>query len=404
MKFDKLPHQFIIFLIAFWVSFILGLILYKNRLHAFYAGLISVPTIALSTWGTSAYRHYQNIIIYDELAQEIEYLEEQGEAMYDSLYAANVFRQNMETRIKNLDEEKAYLLDSISKLNLERRKLNDEINSLNIKGKHHKDTYSSKNEEVAYLESQYEELSFKLELLEITIEKKQNKLNEIDNYLKEFEESQQVLVNQKNQLTQQVRELDNYYNQLSQNINTIETQRQNLENSFINEKKEIDDFKNIIEKQTKQQKVYNQIVRSLEERKEELESNIETLEAKSKELKEIVDQATQEIQNSQKPHVKFKFFPPEWQEWIEFCEKLTYLDKEVFKAILREDSELIKKIADEQATMPQVLIENLNQQALNLMKDTPFINNENSLVPRIHDEYLSIFQELLVIKFLDTLP
>ena len=65
---------------------------------------------------------------------------------------------------------------------------------------------------------------------------------------------------------------------------------------------------------------------------------------------------------------------------------------------------MIKKIADQQATMPQVLIENINQKALKLMKDTPFINNENTLVPRIHDEYSSIFQELLVIKFLDTLP
>lgn len=403
MKFDKIPHQLVLLMIAFWVGFFLGLIFYKGRLQAFYAGLISVATVGTATWGTQSYRRYQNMIIYDELTAELDELEAQESEIYQSLNSANLMRQELETRIENLDKEKVYLLDTIGKLTVERRKLADDVHSLQVKDKYHQDIYASKYQNISYLENQQEELSFKLELLETAIDKKQQQLTKIEKDVGEFEQSQQALSTQKNQLLQQVQELQAYYQQLTQNIEQIQQEKQNLERQFINEKKEIEHFKTIITESKEQQQAYNQILHSLEARKQELEANIQNLQKEQQQLTKLIETQQTELKNWQKPHVRFQFFPQEWQEWIDFCEQLNPLEKQLFQAILKEDSETIKILADQQTTMPQVLIDNLNQKALNQIGDTPFINQENSLIPRIQDEYLSVFQELLVIKFLDTL-
>jgi chromosome segregation ATPase len=403
MKFDKIPHQLILILITFVVSFILGLIFFQENLQVFYGIIISLISMGMTTWGTNFYRRSQNMLIYDELAEELDYLEAQEAEIYQSIHSANIVRQEMENRLQNLDKEKAYLLEYIGKLNLERRKLADDVHSLQIKEKYHRDIYATKYKEITHLDSQQDQLSFKLELLETTIEKKQQQLDEIDTYLKEFGESQQTLLQQKNKLIQQVQEIQDYYQELSQNVTKIQQNREQLERQFINEKREIEGFKELITQQNQQQQKYNQILRTLEQRKEELELNIKNLEKENQKLSQVIEEKNNEINNFKKPHVRFDFFPKEWQEWIDFTEQLTPQEKEVFKAILKEDAQTIKTICDQNTTMPQVLIENLNQKALQLMGDSPFINNENSLIPRIHDEYLSIFQELLVIKFLDTL-
>ncbi|GEM_PF-5647767 len=404
MKPDKVPHQFILVLIAFGVSFLLGLIFYKNNLQAFYTMLISLPTVSIATWGTNAYRRYQNIIIYDELEQDLDDLEAEEEEIDQYLSSANLMRQEMETRLQNLVKEKAYLLEYISKLNLERRKLAEDIHSLQIKEKYHRDIYSSKHQEIAQLESKNDELSFKLELLEITIEKKQQQLNEIDHSLQDFDQSQQGLLQQKNQLIQQVQEIQVYYQQLTENVEKIQRERQELDRQFMKEKREIANFKTVITEQSQQQEKYNQILQSLETKRNELELNIKQLNLENQRLTKVVEEQQNKVKNFTKPYIRFNFFPQEWQEWINFCEQLNAEEKQVFKAILEENNQVIKTIADQQSTPPQVLIENLNQKALQVMGDQPFIPSENSFIPRIQDQYLSIFQELLVIKFLDTLP
>lgn len=404
MKLNKVPHQFILVLIAFGVSFLLGLIFYKEPLQAFYASLISLITMWIATGGTNAYRRSKNLIIYDELEQDLEDLEAEEEEIDQYLYSANLMRQEIETRIQNLAKEKAYLLECIGKLNLERRKLGEDLHSLQIKEKYHRDIYSSKYQEIAQLERKQEELSFKLELLEITIEKKQQKLDEIENYFQGFDQSQQELLQQKDQLIQEVQKIQVYYQQLTENVEKIQRERQELDRQFINEKKEIANFKTVIAEQNQQQQKYNQILQGLETRRKELELNIKQLQLENQKLTTLVEQQKNEVKNLTKPYIRFNFFPQEWQEWINFCEQLNPEEKQVFKAILEENNQIIKTIADQKLTQPKILIENLNQKALQIMGDQPFINSENSFIPRIQDQYLSIFQELLVIKFLDTLP
>jgi len=403
MKLDKVPHQVIFLITAFLVSFILGLSFYKDNLFAFYAGLINLFTIAIATVITNIYRHAQNDLVYDQLEQELINLEEQEEEMYNYLIQANSIREEIETRINNLEQEKVYLLDYIGQLNLERRKLADDLHSLKIKEKYHSKIYANKYQEIAQLESQYDQLSFKLELLEITLEKKQQEFNNIEDNLQSFERDQQGLLQQKNQLIQEVQEIQTYYQEMVKKVDEIQQNRQNLEREFINEKREINNFKNVVAEQTQQQEKYNQILKSLEKRKQELDLNLRELELKSKQYSQIIEHQQEEINNYTKPYIRFKFFPEEWHQWINFYEQLNNDEQRIFKAILEENVELIKSIASHSNTSDQVLIENLNQKAFNIIGDRPFVQSEYHLIPKINDKYLSIFEELLVIKFIDTL-
>jgi TerB-C domain len=86
-------------------------------------------------------------------------------------------------------------------------------------------------------------------------------------------------------------------------------------------------------------------------------------------------------------------------EWAEFVAQLTYPELEVLKAIVQQDNpnSTIKNIAESNITMPQLLIDGINERAIATVGDIIIEPGKDS--PAIADpEYLETVKKLLEIK------
>ncbi|HEY9742041.1 MAG TPA: tellurite resistance TerB C-terminal domain-containing protein, partial [Coleofasciculaceae cyanobacterium] len=63
----------------------------------------------------------------------------------------------------------------------------------------------------------------------------------------------------------------------------------------------------------------------------------------------------------------------------------------------------LKKIADKKATMPEVLIESINEKAIHSFGDTLFMSGSASVIPEVYEEYIPIFVKPITIYFKDLL-
>jgi septal ring factor EnvC (AmiA/AmiB activator) len=83
-------------------------------------------------------------------------------------------------------------------------------------------------------------------------------------------------------------------------------------------------------------------------------------------------------------------------EWAEFREQI--LDREflILKAIAEQDnpSTAIKKIAEENLTMPEVLIDSINERAMDTIGDL-IIEPGLSSTPSIREEYLMVVKKII---------
>jgi len=83
------------------------------------------------------------------------------------------------------------------------------------------------------------------------------------------------------------------------------------------------------------------------------------------------------------------------QEWRDFAKVLNADERAAIAAILARDEAALKHLADCQATMPEVLVETLNENALTVLGDTLFITTGGAVVPEIHAEYAPLLQQAL---------
>ncbi len=83
------------------------------------------------------------------------------------------------------------------------------------------------------------------------------------------------------------------------------------------------------------------------------------------------------------------------QEWRDFANVLNADERAAIAAILNRNEAALKALADRQATMPEVLVETLNENALTVLGDTLFITTGASVVPDIHAEYAPLLCQAL---------
>ncbi len=83
------------------------------------------------------------------------------------------------------------------------------------------------------------------------------------------------------------------------------------------------------------------------------------------------------------------------QEWRDFANVLSADERAAIAAILARDEAALKGLADRQATMPEVLVETLNENALTVLGDTLFITTGGTVVPEIHAEYVPLLRQAI---------
>lgn len=208
------------------------------------------------------------------------------------------------------------------------------------------------------------------------------------------------LKRQLNQINSQTSDGQKYKRQIERELITITEQRQKLESEvrywetqlyhLEQQREELDlSVRSLSAEKHNLEKLLNSLRNELEDLQdrdgEEFESELDEEEIDS--IFTILDVEAEEVPNE----------PPD--EWVEFVTELTNSEREVLKAIVeaKNPSAAIKKIAETYITMPELLIDAINQRAIATLGD--IIIEPGSTPPAIaEDDYLTKIKEVLHIN------
>ncbi|MGB3695636.1 MAG: tellurite resistance TerB C-terminal domain-containing protein [Spirulinaceae cyanobacterium] len=346
MRFSKPVNQLVLGSVAFGVSFGLGLFLQRDFAKALLTGIITVPSAYLGVIIAKQNRIRQEKQLRFHLYDEIQELEAEEVQIQQSLSAATEIIQEVEARNYALHTESNHLLSRVSELHNQRNTLYQELGYIQQQKQELETSLRQRQEQVQQLEKLGSEMTLSLTVRNGQIRELENRLNqsrgELERLRKQISEKQK----QRNQINEYLHNLASYKKQLESGFNSPQTQTQTL----------------VQEKEPQSQPII----------KEE-------------------------------PENRESYIPKEWLEWQEFNLSLNEEQRSVFKAIVSGDEVALRQIADRQATMPEVLIESLNERALQVLGDTLFINSNKSFLPEVYSEYTASFFEPIQLSLKDFL-
>ena len=199
------------------------------------------------------------------------------------------------------------------------------------------------------------------------------------------------------QLHIQIAEQRNHKQQLSQDLIALSEQRQQLEALQVqiaeqqNQKQELESSLTLL----------NRLKPQLEENLHNLRTEIQVLEKSKAEVEQFLSAVAQEKRAQQcqleAEHKQFEQLPDEWSE---FRARVNNYELMVLQVIIQQNEPIaaIKKIAEQNITMPELLIDSINERALDTIGDLIIEPGSELVPPVIPDEYLTNVKKVLKIN------
>ena len=384
MSTNKLVNQLLLGSIAFSISFILGLLAQRNLAKALLTGGITVPACYSAATVVNRRRRQQEKQTHYSLSSQIQLLERKETQLYQTLASAADIKQELEASIHALQVERNQLLHRVSELHCQRNKLYRELHTLQQQQQQQQQSFYSQQTQLQQLEKQKLELDQTLHLQTTQIRPIETRIRSLKT---EFDRIETQI--KKKQAQQQ---------QLDLSVASLAHQKQHL----FAEIQELREAQKALEENQHELKF---TISSLTHKKQELEDNLVATGQKREQLQQQMTELSETESLSEAPnHLnKMPFLPKEWLEWLDFYQQLNCEDRDVLKAILAQDETTLKQIADQKATMTEVLIDSLNENAINTLGDTVFVRNSNSIIPDIYEEYSHILLKPKSVYFKDLL-
>lgn len=360
-------HSLILSLVTFGLSSGLTWLLTQNL---FIGIAIGILTVILSTFGAlitiRKYRQYEKSL-RNSLRNQIYQLEAEENQLYQSLYETRSTQEQLEASITALNQECRQLIERVSELHQQRNTLYQETLNLQHQKEQEEASFHRIQNQTKVVEKSKTEIKHSLELTKTQLQKLKT---QVDSLQIEAERLQLQIVDRKEQ-----------YEKLKEDVNFLEQEKQNQEQAIANLEQDID---NLLQRRS-------QLNTEIKIQTETPSNGVIAVDTKNRthHLDDIISISM--------------VLPPEWQEWLQFAQQLTPEDRTIFKVILDQDAVTFKKLADGRATMPQVLVESLNENALKVIGDTLFVTGDNTLIPQVHEEYAHLFLNSIELKFKDFL-
>lgn len=342
MKFFR--FTIVIGIIVFIVSFGLTIAIARNPQLAFLSASLSV--IASYIGGTLLYKRrlLEQRNLRNSLYSQIEDLEQEEEQLYHSLYEATATQQNLEAHIHALQYESERLRLRVAELHNQRSLMHESLIQLK----------------------------------------------------KERQEQVEPL----HQLQKQIQFLEQRQTQVKHSLEIKTTEVQQAETKLGALKLEIETLQNQLDSRSKQEEEIGDRTFLLDRKRQELEQQVRQLQEHLQNGTAVATQPSpNEPKESQIPAQLTPLLPQEWFDLLAFINGLSDLEKQTFEAIIDRDEQRLKEIADRHTTMPEVLIESLNESALNILGDTLLLGGNGSLIPEFHEEYLKFLQQPIQLHF-----
>lgn len=417
MQSVMISNRFILGIVAFSVSFGLSLVPNWDFNKAFLTGLITAGTIYTAALFVDKRRRNYEMFILGSLRKRIKEMEglkarvvreiNQIEEHHNLLYTESQKLQNQVTESRN---QRDSLHRELRTFTGQKKQLEIEINSLQTEINNLQKNQTELNNAFSVLTVEKRRLESNCNVSRAEITQLQSQISELQQDKQEVESNLTLLGRLKPQLEEKLYEL----RIAIQELEVETTQKKQL---LVVTKTEIDNI----------QVILNSSQNYLAEQKAELEQlqgQISLLQEERDSLQNQVWELLQQTEtfnsetvaeNSQKDDMELFTFSeiiktttlidtsevdisdniPE--EWTNFLENLPGYELQVLKALVEPDNPnaTIKKIAEANITMPNLLIDSINERANDTIGE--LIINSNSEIPEVYPEHITHVKKMIAI-------
>jgi chromosome segregation ATPase len=407
-------NRLIIGIVAFGVSFGLSLVLNWDFHNAFLTGVITVLATYLSAFFVDKRRRNHEMLVLDSLQRrirELEGLKSRFVSEVNQLEAHNALLYTESNKLQNQVIERRNQRDTLNRelstYIIEKKQLEAEIyyrqNELQELDKSKVELHNS----CSALTSEKRRIELNSSVSRSEITQLQNQISELQQQKQEIESNLTLLNRLKPQLEEklyelrvQIQELEVQEKQQKQLILSQKAEKELIETSLNSLQAQQ------VEQQTQLQQLQEQVV-LLQEERDQLQNQVWEL------LHQMETLTTQDQLHENPEEDSEAFFPfseliesletidhPEHpenfsEEWVELVEQLQGYEIQVLKALLEQDNpnSAIKKIAEENITMPNLLIDAINERANDTIGE--LIIDPSMDIPGIYQEYMTNVKSMI---------
>ncbi|WP_341530978.1 tellurite resistance TerB C-terminal domain-containing protein [Nostoc sp. UHCC 0302] len=407
MQSVMVSNRFILGIVAFSVSFGLSLVPNWDLSKAFFTGVITViATYIAALFVDKRRRNYEMLILgslrkkiqereglKSRIVREINQIEEQRHLIYtDSIQLQN--------QVAECRSQRDSLNRELSTFSAQKKQLQAEISSLTTKLDNLDKSQAELNNSCSTLTAEKRRLELNCNVFRAEATQLQNHISELQQQKQELESNLTLLDRLKPQLEEKLHELRIKIQELESEVN----KENQLLIATINERKNIEASLNSYQtqigaQQTELTNLQGQISLLQEERDGlqsqvwELFQQIETisLEPLSSQVEENNGESfpfSELIEPIESIGNRLDISDNLPIEWTNLLQKLPSHEIQVLKAIIEQENPkaMIKQIAEANITMPNLLIDSINEQANDIIGE--LIIEPTSEIPEVYEEHM----------------
>ncbi len=415
MQSVMISNRFILGIVAFSVSFGLSLVPNWDFNKAFLTGLITAVTIYAAALFVDKRRRNYEMFLLGSIHKRIKEMEglkarvvreiNQIEEHHNLLYAESQQLQNQVTESRN---QRDSLHRELRTFAGQKKQLETEISSLQTEINNLQKNLTELNNAFSVLTAEKRRLESNCNVSRSEITHLQSQISELQQQKQEVESNLTLLGRLKPQLEEKlyelriaIQELEVETTQKNQLLITTKAERENIQAILNSSQTQVAEHKAELQQLQQQVSLLQEERDSLQNQVWELLQQIETFNPEhlsdnfnedENELfpfSEIME--TTSIINTSEADTSNNL--PE--EWTNFGENLPAYELQVLKAIVEQDNPNadIKKIAEANITMPNLLIDSINERANDIIGE--LIIDSNSEIPKIYQEYMTHVKKMI---------
>jgi chromosome segregation ATPase len=404
-----ISNRFILGIVAFSVSFGLSLVPNWDFNKAFLTGIITAVTIYAAALFVDKRRRNYEMFVVGSLRKRIKDMEglkariirevNQIEEHHKLLYAESQQLQNQVTESRNqrdsIHRELRTFAGQKKQLETEISSLQTEINNLQINQTELNNAFSVLTAEKRRLESNCHVSRAEITQLHSQISELQQEKQELESNLTLLGRLKPQLEEKLYELRITIQELEVETTQKNQLLVATKTERENIQAILDSSQTQLAEQKTELQQLQEQISLLQEERDSLQNQVWELLQQLETFNSEPLSddfqeddseffpFSEIID--TSEVDTSDN-------IP---EEWNKFLESLPGYELQVLKAIVEQDNPnaAIKKIAEASISMPNLLIDSINERANDTIGE--LIINPDSEIPKVYPEHISHVKKII---------
>ncbi|QKQ76446.1 hypothetical protein FBB35_26955 [Nostoc sp. TCL240-02] len=415
MQSVTISNRFILGIVAFSVSFGLSLVPSWDFNKAFLTGLITAATIYAAALFVDKRRRNYEMFVLGSLRKRIKEMEglkarvvreiNQIEEHHNLLYAESQQLQNQVTESRN---QRDSLHRELRTFTGQKKQLETEINTLQTEINNLQKNQTELNNAFSILTAEKRRLESNCNVSRAEITQLQSQISELQQEKQEVESNLTLLGRLKPQLEEKlyelriaIQELEVETTQKNQLLVATKTERENIQTILHSSQTQLAEHKAELQQlqgqisllQEERDSLQNQVWELLQQletfNQEPLADNFQEDDTELFPFSEIME-TTAVINNSE---IETSENIPE--EWTNFLENLPGYELQVLKAIVEQDNPkaAIKKIAEANITMPNLLIDSINERANDTIGE--LIINSDSEIPEVYHEHITHVKKMI---------